>query len=122
MGIRGEVYSTKVQLPNRTYFFNIKENRLGDLYLNVVESKNRDEGGFERQSVVVFAEDLTQFLSGFEEALRVMDKAGREKRHSERDRKKPFKHQHADEEEYSEHHKKSIIVRKKIHNNKSDTH
>jgi hypothetical protein len=122
MGIRGEVYSTKVQLPNRTYFFNIKENRLGDLYLNVVESKNRDEGGFERQSVVVFAEDLTQFLNGFEEALRVMDKAGREKRQSARDGKKSFRHQHSDEGESSDHHKKSVIVRKKIHNNKSDIH
>jgi hypothetical protein len=36
MGIRGEIYSTSVGLPNRTYFFNVKENRLGDLYLNIV--------------------------------------------------------------------------------------
>jgi hypothetical protein len=39
MGIRGEIFSTKVQLQNRTYFFNVKENRMGDLYLNIVESK-----------------------------------------------------------------------------------
>ncbi|MDR0643579.1 MAG: DUF3276 family protein [Treponema sp.] len=121
MGIRGEIYSTKVQLPNRTYFFNIKENRLGDLYLNVVESKNKDEGGFERQSVVVFAEDLSQFLGGFEDALRVMDKAGREKRHSERGGQRPFRHHHSDGESAS--HKKSIIVRKKLEdNNEEDTH
>jgi hypothetical protein len=29
MGIRGELFSTKVMLPNRTYFFNVKENRMG---------------------------------------------------------------------------------------------
>ncbi|MDR3160502.1 MAG: DUF3276 family protein [Spirochaetaceae bacterium] len=80
MGIRGELFSTKVSLQNRTYFFNVKENRLGDLYLNVVESKNRDTGGFERQSVVLFAEDLQEFLRGFDEALKVLEKAAREKR------------------------------------------
>jgi hypothetical protein len=80
MGVRGELFSTKVQLANRTYFFNVKENRLGDLYLNIVESKNQEAGGFERQSVVLFADDLSEFLSGFEESLRVMEKASREKK------------------------------------------
>jgi hypothetical protein len=80
MGIRGELFSTKVTLQNRTYFFNVKENRMGDLYLNIVESKNRDTGGFERQSVVLFADDLTEFLQGFDESLRVLEKAEREKR------------------------------------------
>jgi hypothetical protein len=40
MGVRGEIFSNRVILPNRTYFFNVKENRMGDLYLNIVESKN----------------------------------------------------------------------------------
>lgn len=80
MGVRGELFSTKVGLQNRTYFFNVKENRLGDLYLNIVESKNRDEGGFDRQSVILFAEDLEEFLRGFDESLRVLEKAAREKR------------------------------------------
>ena len=80
MGVRGEVFSTKVALKNRTYFFNVKENRLGDLYLNIVESKNRDEGGFERQSVILFVEDLQDFLGGFDDALRVLEKSAREKK------------------------------------------
>ncbi|MDR2159594.1 MAG: DUF3276 family protein [Treponema sp.] len=80
MGIRGEIFSTKVQLQNRTYFFNVKENRLGDLYLNIVESKNRETGGFERQSVVLFEEDMPEFLKGFDESLRILEKAAREKR------------------------------------------
>jgi hypothetical protein len=82
MGIRGEIFSTKVILQNRTYFFNVKENRLGDLYLNIVESKNKETGGFDRQSVILFADDLQEFLSGFDESLRVMEKAVREKRRS----------------------------------------
>jgi hypothetical protein len=80
MGIRGEIFSTRVQLQNRTYFFNVKENRLGDLYLNIVESKNRETGGFDRQSVVLFEEDLPEFLKGFDESLRILEKAAREKR------------------------------------------
>jgi hypothetical protein len=88
MGIRGELFSTKVSLQNRTYFFNVKENRLGDLYLNIVESKNRDSGGFERQSVILFAEDLSEFLQGFDGALKVLEKAFRERNREER-RKTP---------------------------------
>jgi hypothetical protein len=67
-------------LQNRTYFFNVKENRMGDLYLNIVESKNRETGGFERQSVILFADDLQEFHKGFDESLRVLEKAVREKR------------------------------------------
>ena len=86
MGVRGELFSTKVALQNRTYFFNVKENRLGDLYLNIVESKNRETGGFDRQSVILFADDLKEFLTGFDESLRVMEKAVREKRRVDKPR------------------------------------
>jgi len=84
MGLRGELFSTRVLLQNRTYFFNVKENRVGDLYLNIVESKNRDEGGFDRQSVILFAEDLQEFLKGFDEALRILEKEVRERRREKR--------------------------------------
>lgn len=80
MGVRGEIFSTKVALQNRTYFFNVKENRMGDLYLNIVESKNRETGGFERQSLVLFNDDLREFLSGFDASLKVMEKAAKEKK------------------------------------------
>ncbi|MDR2632435.1 MAG: DUF3276 family protein [Treponema sp.] len=82
MGIRGELFSKKVLLQNRTYFFNVKENRMGDLYLNIVESKNRETEGFERQSVILFAEDIQAFLGGFDESLRVLEKANRERKRS----------------------------------------
>jgi len=82
MGLRGELFSTRVILQNRTYFFNVKENRVGDLYLNIVESKNRETGGFDRQSVILFADDLQEFLKGFDESLRVLEKEARERRRS----------------------------------------
>jgi len=88
MGVRGELFSSRIILPNRTYFFNVKENRMGDLYLNIVESKNRETGGFDRQSVILFADDLQEFLKGFDESLKVMEKAVREKRHGGADAKR----------------------------------
>ena len=82
MGLRGELFSTRVILQNRSYFFNVKENRMGDLYLNIVESKNKDEGGFNRQSVILFSDDLQEFLKGFDEALRILEKEVRARRRS----------------------------------------
>ena len=98
MGLRGELFSTKVILPNRTYFFNVKENRMGDLYLNIVESKNRETGGFDRQSVILFADDLQEFLKGFDESLRIMEKEVRQRRRSA----KSAVHQAADKTEKNE--------------------
>lgn len=97
MGIRGELFSTKVSLQNRTYFFNVKENRMGDLYLNIVESKNKETGGFERQSVVLFAEDLQEFLKGFDSSLKVMEKAYKEKKRTEFE-KKDFSNKQRDQD------------------------
>ena len=57
MGERGEVFSTKLTKNDRTYFFNVKENIYGDLYLNIVESRPTDiEGKYRRKSVVVHQE------------------------------------------------------------------
>lgn len=73
MGLRGEVFSTKVSVGDRTYFFNVKENRHGDLFLDLVESKfQEEEGGFMRRSILVFEEDLDEFLAGFERAVRYL--------------------------------------------------
>ena len=74
MGIRGEVYSSKAFTGKRTYFFNVKENRAGDLFLNIVESKKHGETGFERQSVIVFKEDLELFMREFNKSVEFMRK------------------------------------------------
>ncbi|MCL1928154.1 MAG: DUF3276 family protein [Treponema sp.] len=86
MGVRGEIFSTRLILPNRTYFLNIKENRMGNLYLNIVESKNKETGGFERQSVIVFAEDLPAFLGEFDKTLKNLEKIIREQKQGGRKR------------------------------------
>jgi len=68
MGLRGEVFSTRANSEKRTYFFNVKENRNGDLFLNIVESKKHGEEGFERHSVMVFEEDIEEFVESFQKA------------------------------------------------------
>lgn len=74
MGIRGELFSTRVTCNGRTYFFNVKENRMGDMFLTVVESKPTESEGFERRSVVVFREDMQEFVKAFQGALSFMEK------------------------------------------------
>jgi hypothetical protein len=71
MGTRGEIFSSKANTAKRTYFFNVKENRTGDIYLNIVESKKAGEESshFERQSLIVFKEDLEPFLDAFDQAV-----------------------------------------------------
>ena len=70
MGLRGEIFSSRVTSGRRTYFFNVKENRHGDIFLNMVESKKNDESNFERHSIIVFEEDLENFLNGFDQAIK----------------------------------------------------
>ena len=69
MGTRGELFSSRASTARRTYFFNVKENRTGDVYLNIVESKKSGEDQFERRSVIVFKEDLAAFLDALQSAV-----------------------------------------------------
>ena len=81
MGLRGEVYSGRLMSGPRTYFFNVKENRRGDLFLNLVESKKHGETGFERHQVLIFDEDIEQFKEEFDKAVSFMKKSGSSSNH-----------------------------------------
>lgn len=76
MGIRGELFSTKVSCEGRTYFFNVKQNRMGDVFLSIVESKPTEAESFDRRSIVVFRDDLRGFLKAFQATLGYMEKPG----------------------------------------------
>ncbi len=69
MGQRGELFSSRLVKEDRTYFFNVKENMYGDLYLNIVESKPMDDGRFLRQSVLVYQEDIGEFIKEMQKSL-----------------------------------------------------
>ena len=74
MGIRGELYTQQVKVENRTYFFNVKENSKGDVFLQVVESKISDGVGFDKHSVVVFEDEMRVFLQGLEKCIEFIEK------------------------------------------------
>lgn len=76
MGIRGELYSTRFVCNERTYFFNVKQNRTGDVFLSIVESKPGEGESFDRRSIVVFGEYMDGFLKAFQSALKFIDKTG----------------------------------------------
>ncbi|HPG86553.1 MAG TPA: DUF3276 family protein [Spirochaetales bacterium] len=75
MGLRGELFSTRMACDGRTYFFNVKENRMGDLFLSIVESKPTETGDFDRRSIVVFQDNADEFLKAFQKSLDAMNEA-----------------------------------------------
>jgi hypothetical protein len=79
MGARGELFTTEVILNNRSYFFNVKENRTGDVFLQVVESKNTEGEKFDRRAIVVFEEDMQKFFKGLDSSLTFIEKNRRQK-------------------------------------------
>lgn len=74
MGARGELFTTQIYLDNRSYFFNVKENRTGDVFLQIVESKNRDGAEADRHQIAIFADDMQKFLQGMEKSLEYIEK------------------------------------------------
>lgn len=80
MGRRGELFSKRqfTKDGRKTYFFNVKENRYGDLYINLAESIKKATGGFQRFSLMIFQEDLDLFVEGFERISDVMLHNGRD--------------------------------------------
>jgi len=87
MGIRGELYTTKVDLDNRSYFFNVKENRTGDVFLQVVESKSKNGEDFDRHAIVIFADDMQKFTRGLDESLKFIEKNRKEKAKAKAEKK-----------------------------------
>jgi len=90
MGIRGELYTEHVKGENRTYFFNVKENTKGDVFLQIVESKLNESSQFERHAVVIFESEMQSFLQGFDKCIEFIEK-NKTKRFKEIMKKKEIK-------------------------------
>ena len=87
MGARGELYTTQVTLDNRSYFFYVKENRNGDIFLQVVESKSRNGEDFDRHAIVVFADDMQKFFKGLDSSISFIEKEQKERSKAAAERK-----------------------------------
>lgn len=87
MGQRGEVFSTRCNTEERTYFFNVHENIRNEYSLSINESKPSETmGRFLRQSVLVYEENFDEFLQQLQKAIDVM-----KLKIKERDQNKPTK-------------------------------
>ncbi|MCP4481527.1 MAG: PUR family DNA/RNA-binding protein [bacterium] len=67
-----DIYSDKIRLGRRTYFFDVKENATGERYLVITESKQNKDLGFRRDRIVVFSEHIEEFSTLFCELKNLM--------------------------------------------------
>jgi hypothetical protein len=70
---QNEIYSVKIRAGSRTYFLNVKEDKNGELYLVIKESKQSQDGN-DVHRVMVFEEDFSKFISGMKETLEFIKK------------------------------------------------
>ncbi len=68
-----EIYSNSIRAGKRTYFFDVRKTRNGELFLTITESKKifKDEGNFhfEKHKIFLYKEDFEKFSDGLSEAL-----------------------------------------------------
>ena len=65
-----ELFTRKIHAGSRTYFFDVKQNQEGTLYLSITESKFQDGNEKpERFRILVYEDKLRDFVSGFKEAI-----------------------------------------------------
>lgn len=70
---QNEIYSVKMRAGSRTYFLNVKEDKRGELYLVIKESKPNPEGN-DVHRVMVFEEDFPKFIRGMKDVLEFIKK------------------------------------------------
>jgi hypothetical protein len=93
--MRGELFTTKVMMENRNYFFNVKENRAGDVFLQIVESKIKNGEDVERRDIVLFADNVRDFCRGLDEALGFVERDRRDRSRAARVAKAAKEKEHA---------------------------
>lgn len=79
------VFSKIIKAGKRIYYIDVKENRLGEMYLSVTESKKVVKGtedapeiSFEKHKVFFYREDFGKILDGLNEAVDyIEDKQGK---------------------------------------------
>lgn len=70
---RNELYAKAVKAGKRTYFFDVKENKSGNLYISITESKKKigSNGGFtyEKHKIFLYKEDFIKFSESLQEVV-----------------------------------------------------
>lgn len=61
------VYSKQLNAGGKTYFFNIRETQSGDKYLQITESRLKQDGERYRSNIVIFKEHFNEFRQALDE-------------------------------------------------------
>jgi hypothetical protein len=67
-----ELFSAKVAAGSRTYFIDVQRAATGAKYLKISESRQGEEKEYEHQRVMVFEEDIVDFIHAITEAMPFM--------------------------------------------------
>ncbi len=72
---QNEVFSEAVRAGKRTYFFDVKQTRGGEYYINITESIRKFNDGdakffYEKHRLFLYREDFEKFKEGLETAIR----------------------------------------------------
>lgn len=75
---REDVFSRIVKAGKRTYFFDVKRTREGEMYVTVTESKKKfDEAQgrfvYEKHKIFLYREDFEKFTHGLEDVLKFIE-------------------------------------------------
>ncbi len=73
-----EVFSKAVKAGKRTYFFDVKETKLGERYITITESKRKFDNGdgtfsYEKHKIFLYKEDYAKFKNALEGVIRFVE-------------------------------------------------
>jgi superfamily II helicase len=73
-----DVYSKVIRSGNRTYFFDVKKNRLNELYITITESKKQyPQNGnvmYKKYKLHLYKEDFAKFQDSLSDVLNFIEK------------------------------------------------
>ncbi len=77
---QNEVFSEAVRAGKRTYFFDVKQTRGGEYYLNITESIRKFSEGdakffYEKHRLFLYKEDFEKFKEGLDTVIRFVHRA-----------------------------------------------
>lgn len=65
-----EIFTEKLLLGNRSYFFDLLKTSNGNKYIKISESKRINENKYEHHRIMVFEEDIEKFVNKFGELIK----------------------------------------------------
>ena len=64
------IHSKHLRCGAKTYFFDLRETKSGDKYLQITESRSLEEGGERRTDIAIFEEYFKDFKEMLEQMIK----------------------------------------------------